>query len=270
MDSIIKKKIIKFDSSNIQEKEDLLSTERALAIFIQYADEIEPQQLSITMRTPGEDKALVLGFLYNEGIISQSKDVLKVNAVSPDEMVVLLSKFKPKDTVETDRNFVSSASCGVCGKSSIEDAMKVNFTPIKNDDIRIDSKIINNLFNKLGNSQSDFTKTGGIHAVGLFDLEGHLLETSEDIGRHNALDKMIGHAFINNTLPLSNNIVLLSGRIGYELVQKSLMAGVPILVAIGAPTSLSYDTSKKFNQTLIGFLKQSSFNIYCGEKRIGY
>jgi FdhD protein len=246
----------------------LLTTERILAIYLQYELEENPRQLSITMRTPGNDKALAIGFIFNEGIIKTYDQVEEVNFITDDEILLVIKGLRPIDDIETDRSFMSSASCGMCGKSSIEDALKVNFSSIETGDLTIDANVVKTMGEKLRSAQNNFDQTGGIHAVGLFNSHGKLLEISEDIGRHNALDKMIGEQLMTEALPMNDKILLLSGRIGYELVQKSLMAAVPILIAIGAPSSLSYDISKEYNQTLIGFLKKESFNIYTGDQRV--
>jgi len=266
--SIQKVTIQRFGNPENSEVEDLVTIERALAIFLVYADNPSPQQLSITMRTPGDDEALAIGFAFNEGILHSMADIKEVTFSSEDEITLHLHLSEPADQIKTERNFISNASCGVCGKSSIEDAMKVNFSPIPQDDISVTEKIIYGLSEKLLQAQKDFDQTGGIHAVGLYDLEGELLALSEDVGRHNALDKMIGKQVIKNNIPLNRNILLLSGRVGYELVQKSLMARIPILVAIGAPSSLCFDLAANNNLTMIGFLKKTGFNLYSGSQRI--
>jgi len=261
-DRIKKVSIEKFQLDGHQQKDDLVTIERPLAIFILYKDSISPKQLSITMRTPGEDKALALGFLYNEGIIKDLDDVKDISTNGQDEIHIHINLVESQEDIATDRNFISSAACGVCGKSSIEDAMKVNYSPLPIDEVAVNEKIIFGLGEKLLMAQKDFDQTGGIHAVGLYDLNGNLEALSEDVGRHNALDKMIGGQLLQKKLPLNKKILLLSGRVGFELVQKSLMARIPILVAIGAPSSLCYDLAKTNNLTMIGFLKAKSFNLY--------
>ncbi len=247
---------------------DVVTTESALAIYLIDKDNPVPYQLSITMRTPGEDEILALGFIFNEGIIHSMNDVATITKEMEDVIIIKLNVNYRDGSSQDKRYFLSNSSCGVCGKSSIEDAMRVRYKSISNSDLTLTKEVVFSLQEKLRINQNEFNQTGGLHAVGLFDIQGNLLAVCEDIGRHNALDKMIGQQLMKGKLPLSNSVLLLSGRIAYELVQKSLMAGVPIMVAIGAPSSLSVDISRKNNQTLVGFLKKNGFNIYSGEDRI--
>jgi len=258
-------------------EEDLVVVEEPLEIRLGYGIEAQREQvsLSVTMRTPGDDEHLSLGFLYGEGIISSSSQIASVNycnnTVEEDggENIMRVEilpeiEFKPENFT---RNFYTTSSCGVCGKASIEHIRK-NCSVIKNDGLFVSSAIISKLPETLESVQSVFKHTGGLHACGVFNIKGELLLHKEDVGRHNALDKLIGSLLISNKIPLSNNVLLLSGRISFELVQKAVRAGIPIIAAVGAPSSLSLSLAKEYGVTLIGFVKNSGFNIYCGIERI--
>jgi len=256
---------------------DLIVVEEPLEIRVGYGLEAQRQQVTITvtMRTPDDDEHLCLGFLYNEGVISSSKEVLSAkycnNNVEEDGgdnvMRVELASdigFKPNDY---KRNFYTNSSCGVCGKASIEHVKQV-CEPVANTDLKVSVKTILGLEQVLESTQDIFKHTGGLHACGLFDSHGKILLYKEDVGRHNALDKLIGSLLLSNLLPADNNILLLSGRISFELVQKAVRAGIPIIAAIGAPSSLSIALAKECGVTIIGFLKERGFNIYTGFDRI--
>lgn len=255
---------------------DTLSIEEPLEIRIGYGphDERVQKNISVTMRTPGYDLELAIGFLFTEGIISSYRDVREVyhlqcgsqkkNIVQVD----LMEGFMPH-LLQSDRNFYTSSSCGVCGKSSIQSIKTVSrFSKVDRPTINLDPEIFYQLPEKLKTAQSGFATTGGIHASGLFNIEGELVVLREDVGRHNALDKLIGSALINNILPLHRNILLLSGRASFELIQKAAMAGISIVAAIGAPSSLAVELAIEFDITLLGFLKETRFNIYNSGERI--
>lgn len=251
---------------------DIVSVEEPLEIRISYGSEAERVQknISVTMRTPGNDLDLAVGFLFTEGIISSYQNIKKVyhiekNCTVQKKNVVqvdLIENFIPH-LVQTDRNFYTTSSCGVCGKSAIESIRTVSaFKDIQNSKLKLSTAVLYQLPDKLRTGQSSFALTGGIHAAGLFTLEGELVLLQEDVGRHNALDKLIGKALAENLLPLNNYILLLSGRISFELIQKAAMAGISIVAAIGAPSSLAVELAAEFNITLLGFLKKERFNIY--------
>ncbi|RLD21225.1 MAG: formate dehydrogenase accessory sulfurtransferase FdhD [Bacteroidetes bacterium] len=262
---------------NHSNENDLVVVEEPLEIRIGYGLEKQRQQTSITvtMRTPGDDEHLCLGFLFSEGIISSASQVLSAkycqNAAEEDGgdnvMRVELSPdidFNPNDHL---RNFYANSSCGVCGKASI-DHVKQTCQPISNAKYSISKKVILNLPNILEDTQDVFKHTGGLHACGLFDTTGKLLLHKEDVGRHNALDKLVGSLVISNQVPVEEKVLMLSGRISFELVQKAINAGIAIIVAVGAPSSLSIDLAKEYGVTLVGFLKAKGFNIYTGSERI--
>ncbi|MEQ8363482.1 MAG: formate dehydrogenase accessory sulfurtransferase FdhD [Cyclobacteriaceae bacterium] len=255
---------------------DLMAVEEPLEIRIGYGALGERQQksLSVTMRTPGHDYELATGFLFTEGIIDTFDQVESikycedVGRLEEKENVVRI-ELKPEvnlDLEKLQRNFYTSSSCGVCGKSSIE-AVHVTCRKIQ-DNIKVDKKVINGLSDKLRDAQQIFEHTGGLHAVGLFDLNGKLLLTREDVGRHNAMDKIVGACLFKKEIPLSERIIMVSGRASFELVQKALRAGIPVMAAVGAPSSLAVTLAKDLGMTLMGFVRGTSFNVYCGSQRI--
>lgn len=263
------KKVNGFTSSQLS---DMLSVEEPLEIRIGYGPEKQRMQknISVTMRTPGNDLELAVGFLFTEGIISSYKDVVDVYHTDMEcssnkkniIQVELRENFTPY-LVQADRNFYTTSSCGVCGKGSIQSIRTVSpFCDLDKATLNVDIDVLYQLVAKLKAFQSDFEATGGIHASGLFTIYGDLIDLREDVGRHNALDKLIGNALISNLLPLDQHILLLSGRASFELIQKAAMAGVSIVAAIGAPSSLAVELAMEFDITLLGFLKENRFNIY--------
>ncbi|MBL4653428.1 MAG: formate dehydrogenase accessory sulfurtransferase FdhD [Flavobacteriales bacterium] len=270
------KSITKYSEGSFFESEDAIALEAPLEIRLGFGSENEREQrsISVTMRTQGNDEELSLGFLITEGIIEHAKDLLSIKhcgeVKQEEKNNIIRAELKPEINVDwkkLDRHFYTTSSCGVCGKSSIEAVRNNCLLPIKTQ-IKIQAKTILQLAEQLNNSQLIFNLTGGIHASALFDEKGTLLLIREDVGRHNALDKIIGACATKNELPLSENILLLSGRISFELVQKSAIAGIPIIAAFGAPSSLAVDLAEEMNITLIGFLKKDKFNIYTGNPRI--
>ena len=259
------------------EADDVLAVEEPLEIRIGFVDENKirkHQAISITMRTPGDDFELAVGFLFTEGIIEsqeQIKDIKhcgKIGQVGFHNTVrVDLQNDVEIDFKKLERHFYTTSSCGVCGKTSIE-ALQTNASKVENDDFLIESDLIHELPKKLLEKQSIFERTGGLHASALFDKNGKLDILREDVGRHNALDKIIGAKFLENKTQLNDKILLLSGRISFELVQKNLMAGIPIIVAVGSPSSLAVELAEEFNITLVGFVRNERFNIYTGKHRI--
>jgi FdhD protein len=223
---------------------------------------------SITMRTPGDDIALALGFLFTEGIFGDYNAIADALVVDENSVNIIPEEGHHFDVISLERNFYSTSSCGVCGKSSVEaiKAQSKYIPPVK--DIKVESVILTGLQDKLLSVQSAFEVTGGLHACALFSPEGRYLYHSEDVGRHNALDKLIGHALMAGRIPLDEHILLLSGRASFELVQKASMAGIQVIAAVGAPSSLAVDLATTNNITLVGFLKKTGFNIYSGKHRI--
>jgi FdhD protein len=273
MQSVSRTTIKKINGHTISDANDLLATEEPLEIRLEYSakDKRVVKNISVTMRTPGNDLELATGFLYTEGIVKYPADVAAVRHVKRnDENVVLVSlgDTAAPELNNLERNFYTTSSCGVCGKASIEAVKTVCNIPESFDKLRISSTLIFQLPDLLRKHQDVFEHTGGLHGCALFDVNGTLLLSREDVGRHNALDKLIGSAFNSGILPLDNHILLLSGRASFELVQKAIMAGIKIVAAVGAPSSLAAITAEEWGMTLIGFLRGERFNIYSGAERI--
>jgi FdhD protein len=223
--------------------------------------------LATTMRTPGHDEELAAGFLVSEAIVRARDEIAQISA-DRDNRVIIDLKDGVKLKLNSTRRFGTiSSSCGLCGKTSIE-AIRQNFPAITSKEIRVDIETLLSLPEKLRNAQRDFARTGGIHAAGIFDVDGELKVAREDIGRHNAVDKTIGRAFLDGLLPLSGHLLLVSGRASFEIVQKALAAGIPIVAAVSAPSTLAVSFARESNQTLIGFLRLPSFNIYTHVERV--
>ena len=273
--------ILKASFDNFEEKSDLVVVEEPLEIRLGYGsiDDRQQSSVSVTMRTPTHDFELALGFLYSEGIITSYNQILSVrycvDAGKQATENIVRVELKPEVVFNAQmlqRNFYATSSCGVCGKASIEaidnmtcdipkqalelNALKVNYT------------YIIGLVDIMNEHQSVFEYTGGLHAAALFDAAGNLILLREDVGRHNALDKLIGNALTQDLLPLKNKVLLMSSRASFELIQKVVMANLPIIVTIGAPSSLAIQTAEQFGVTLIGFLRNERFNIYTGKERI--
>ena len=223
--------------------------------------------LATTMRTPGHDEELAAGFLVSEAVIHKREELAEISVVHSNVVIVNLATAMKLKLNSMQRFGTISSSCGLCGKTSIE-AIRQNFPPIRSKKIRIDIETLLSLPEKLRDAQSDFARTGGIHAAGIFDTDGGLKIIREDIGRHNALDKAIGRALLDGSLPLDGHLLLVSGRASFEIVQKALAAGIPIVAAVSAPSTLAVNFARESNQTLIGFLRPPSFNIYSHIERI--
>ncbi len=251
---------------------DDVSVEEPLEIRVLYRDgsTAVSKNISVTMRTPGNDAELAAGFLFTEGIISSQNQIKnienqqsKCTTDAQNVIVVELKDHLTPNLMNADRNFYTTSSCGVCGKGSIEAIRTVSiFKEHEREFSKIELHVLYQLSEKLRSFQNNFSATGGIHASGIFDMAGNLLALREDVGRHNALDKLIGYALSSNLLPLKNHILLLSGRASFELIQKAAMAGITAVAAIGAPSSLAVDLAKEFDMTLLGFLRDNRFNIY--------
>jgi FdhD protein len=268
--SILTVPIQRIDGSAAAPVQDLLAIEEPLEI------RLGETPVSITMRTPGHDFELAAGFLFTEGIIQNSQQIQRIrhsesNAnprQAANSVTVDLAPDVSLDFDRLKRHFYTTSSCGVCGKASI-DALKAQGCPMLSQGTMIvDSTVIHRLPEALRREQEVFERTGGLHAAALFDLEGNLILLREDVGRHNAVDKLIGAELLRGHMPLSNQLLLVSGRASFELVQKALMAGIPILAAVGAPSSLAVETALRFNMTLLGFVRDGRFNIYSGASRI--
>ena len=274
----IKYNITKLKGSNRQEVQDSISVEEPLEMSLKFKikDKWNTENISITMRTPGNDEDLISGFLYNERIIENINEIEKVEKKGEivgdynlqNKIEATINNTKILDIGKIKRNFVTNSSCGVCGKTSL-DSIEV----LKNNKVDLSfSKINYNIISKspeyLQSNQSEFSKTGGIHASALIDNKGKVIAIREDVGRHNALDKLIGHGLKNKIIEPINQFIACSGRLNFELVQKALMSNIGLMAGVGAPTSLAIDLAKRFDMTLVGFVKSDGFNIYSNKERI--
>lgn len=257
---------------------DALAVEEPLEIRLEYGPvcDRKAENVSVTMRTPGHDAELAVGFLFTEGIVQNQRDIAGVAhcfiacAENKENVIQVSLKEGVLPNLQTaSRNFYTTSSCGVCGKGSIKAIRTVSaFTGECDRNASITSELLYQLPDKLRRHQEIFANTGGLHAAALFDTNGELLAVREDVGRHNGLDKLIGRALKENWLPLDKCVLLLSGRASFELVQKAAMAGVRIIAAVGAPSSLAVELALEFNITLVGFLRRRRFNIYNAAHRI--
>jgi FdhD protein len=253
-----------------EDTHDLLAVEEPLEIQLDYtlSGQTTHKSLSVTMRTPGHDEELALGFLFTEGIIRSEDQVNAITSPSENTITVQLKENVIPFLQSADRNFYTTSSCGVCGKSSI-DAIRISSAhqdPANG--IDVDTTRLYGLHERLRGAQDIFQSTGGLHACALFDQDANLVLLREDVGRHNALDKVIGASLRKMSFPLSDTILLLSGRASFELIQKASMAGIKMVAAIGAPSSLAVNLAEEFDMTLIGFLRGNRLNIYSGAQRI--
>ena len=274
----IKYNITRLKDSNTEEIKDFVSIEEPLEINLRFKinGNWKVENLSITMRTPGNDEDLIAGFLYNERIVENFSDIEKIEKQGEEvgdyniqnKIIATINSNKNIDIGKLKRNFIANSSCGVCGKTSL-DTIEV----IKNDKLnlsypKINRKIILESPKLLMSEQSEFSKTGGIHASSLINDKGEVIATREDVGRHNALDKLIGYAHKKKLIDNHSQFIACSGRLNFELVQKGLMSNIGLMAGVGAPTSLAIDLAKRFDMTLLGFVKNSSFNIYNNKERI--
>jgi FdhD protein len=265
-------RIRKISNDQLSDVEDQLAVEEPLEIQLEHGSaEIRLRKnISVTMRTPGSDPELAAGFLFTEGIISNKNQILFIEQESFDKNRVLVALQQNMNPAlqKTERNFYTSSSCGVCGKSGIDAIKTVSAYTNEPDTICVNAGLFYSIHAIVRERQTIFDSTGGLHASALFDILGNFIMLREDVGRHNALDKLIGASLLSGQLPLSNAILLLSGRASFELIQKASMAGIKIIAAVGAPSSLAVESAKENGITLIGFLRNERFNIYSGEQRI--
>ena len=271
-------KVFKFKSENLDDFNDHISIEEPVEIIIKYKDkEIWVEKtISVTMRTPGDDEDLVRGFLFNEKIIEKIDYIEKIELTGKtseqyglkNKIIVTINNSDNIDVDKIKRNFLTNSSCGVCGKSSLDALEIIKKDKILKSNPKISKEVLMSSPKKLRQNQSEFSKTGGIHASGLFSAQGDIVAIKEDVGRHNALDKLIGYALKENLLDNTSQFLACSGRLNFDLVQKALMANIGILIGVGAPTSLAIDLANKFDMTLVGFVKEDSFNIYSNKDRI--
>jgi len=269
---------IKYKENKSLAVDDLVSIEEPLEMTVRYKKNKEwiNDSISITMRTPKNDEDLIVGLLFCEGIISKTSEIEKIEFLGDkvgkfdlkNKIQITLNNGENLDIKHLRRNFLTNSSCGVCGKTSMDSLEIICKKKINKNIPKIKKSLITKIPDLLRKSQSEFSKTGGIHASALFNKDGKALIIKEDVGRHNALDKVIGYSLRNSIFDDKNQFIACSGRLSFELVQKTLIANIGLLIGVGAPTSLAVDLAKRFDMTLIGFVKPDSFNIYCGENRI--
>ena len=271
-------KVLKFRSNNSKEVDDQISIEEPLELVIKYEDKEKwvENTISITMRTPGDDEDLVRGFLFNERVIEKIDYIENIELAGDpvgqyklrNKAVVTINNSENIDIDKIKRNFLTNSSCGVCGKTSLDSLEIIKKDKILKSIPKIKHNVIMKSPNMLRENQSEFSKTGGIHASGLFNASGEIIAVKEDVGRHNALDKLIGFVLKKKLLDNNSQFLTCSGRLNFDLVQKALMANIGVLIGVGAPTSLAIDLANKFDMTLVGFVKEDSFNIYSNNERI--
>ena len=274
----IKYKVIKLKNNNTEEIKDSVSIEEPLEMILKFkkSGNWQTENISITMRTPGNDEDLIAGFLYNEKIVDNIEQIKKIEKKGEivgdynlqNKIEATINDIKNIDIGKLKRNFLTNSSCGVCGKTSLDSLEIIKSNKLDLSFPKINKKIILNSPKLLINEQSEFSKTGGIHASALIDKTGKVIATREDVGRHNALDKLIGHVQKNKLIDNHSQFIACSGRLNFELIQKGLMSNIGIMAGVGAPTSLAVDLAKRFGMTLLGFVKKESFNIYTNKERI--
>jgi len=255
---------------SVEERTDTLAIEEPLEIRIAFGPRAKREQktIAVTMRTPGHDADLAAGFLHGEGLLTDPDDV---DGIVPCAANVLRVELRPgvaPNLAMLERHVYTTSSCGVCGKASLEAVESICRAPAVPPGSVVNADVIHSLPAKLRSMQEAFSRTGGLHACALFDVAGELLEIREDVGRHNAADKLLGAEFRAGRLPLADCILFVSGRASFELVQKAAAAGVPIFAAVGAPSSLAVDLAQRFGITLLGFVREGRFNVYCGAERL--
>lgn len=249
----------------------VLSDEDRLAVEEPLEIRLGKQAISVTMRTPGHDRELASGFLFTEGIIAGSDDITEIAGPVrrvPNVVSVKLRRGLRFDRNRLTRHFYTSSSCGVCGKTALQ-AIRVRAEPITSD-LRVPLSLLYSLPERLREEQQTFEETGGLHAAAVFDHNGYLVYLHEDVGRHNAVDKVVGAALLERKLPLDRHILMVSGRTSFEIMQKALIARIPIIAAVSAPSSLAVSLAREFGQTLVGFLRGQSCNLYSGRERIEF
>jgi FdhD protein len=267
-------RVLRFEDDAAVERTDHLATEEPLEIRLRAG--AATRTLAVTMRTPGADFELAAGFLHGEGILADRAALRHIRYCTDPEVdaaqqynVVTVELVAPvlPDLRGLDRHFFTSSSCGVCGKAGLESLEASGCAPLP-PGLAVPATVLHDLPERLKAAQGIFEATGGLHAAGLFTAEGELLCAREDVGRHNAVDKVVGWALLEGKLPLSSSILVVSGRVSYEIVQKGLAAGVPVVCAVSAPSSLAVDVAKRFGMTLVGFLRDGRFNVYAGADRV--
>jgi len=265
---------LRVSADGVSWREDAVATEEALQIQLAYEGRAGlpvTKNIAITMRTPGQDRELAVGFLFTEGILRSPADLAGAEP-APDArgatLRVTLAPGVAVDVSTLERNFYVTSSCGVCGKASLEAVRLTSRGALDPDRPQLDRGTVLRLPAALREAQTVFDQTGGLHGAALFDGRGSLLAVREDVGRHNAVDKLIGSQFLAGQVPLQDRVLLVSGRASFELMQKAVMAGIPVLAAVGAPSSLAVDVARQHGATLLGFVRDGRFNVYAGAQRI--
>ena len=249
---------------------DMLAIEEPLEIRLQWDERGEPRltTVAVTMRTPGGDAELAAGFLFTEGILRDRGQIVELRSCRAGSVRVVLAPAARVDLSRLERHSYTSSSCGMCGKTSAAALRITSAFPLQDRWPRVEEALIRSLPGRLRRAQEGFDVTGGLHASALFDLEGRLIVSREDVGRHNALDKVIGAELLAGRIPAHERILIVSGRLSFELIQKALMAGIPIVAAIGAPSSLAVEVARETGMTLLGFVRSERFNVYSGGARV--
>ena len=258
--------VLRYDDGRMESAADDLAPEEPLEI------RVRGRPVSVTMRTPGHDEELAVGFLLTEGLVRRREDVLRVEPCGRNEegnlLNVVLAPEVHVDFERLTRHVFASSSCGLCGKATI-DAVRGTFPRIESD-VTVDAEVLVRLPDAMRAAQTAFDRTGGVHAAALFDAEGNLIVAREDVGRHNAVDKVLGFALLRRLVPLQRHVLLVSGRASFEIMQKALAAQVPIVAAVSAPSSLAAEFAEESGQTLVGFLRGRRMNVYAGAGRIAF
>ncbi len=267
----VRRRVLRVQDGGADHQADLLAAEEPMEIRVQ------GRPLAVTMRTPGHDFELAAGFLVSEGVLRAPEDLTGIRycaGATPGAGntfnivdVGLAPGVAPPD-VSLERNFYTTSSCGLCGKATLDAVRTTAVWPVRDDPLRLDAALVSTLPERLRAAQSVFDSTGGLHAAGLYTADGVALVVREDVGRHNAVDKVIGHALLEGMLPARRTVLVVSGRASFELVQKALMAGIPMLAAVSAPSSLAVELAADNGLTLVGFLRGDSMNIYAGAERV--
>ena len=275
--STVRRRVLQARENGATSRSDSVAVEEPLEIRLHPPNGVPFIRISVTMRTPGHDFELAAGFLRTEGLL-RGPDEVRAISYCTDSSVdgaqqynivnVALRAGVSYDAERLRRNFYTTSSCGVCGKASIEAIQVGGIASLAGDDFTVDEETLAGLGDALRGAQRIFAKTGGLHAAGLFDRAGRLLVLREDVGRHNAVDKLIGHAFLARQLPLRGRLLMVSGRASFEIVQKAAAAGVPVIAAVSAPSSLACDAAEAFGMTLLGFVRGPQFTVYTGERRV--
>lgn len=267
----VRRRVLRYRDGVVDHRPDALAAEEPMEI------RVNGRPLTVTMRTPGSDFDLAVGFLVSEGVVHRASDVIAVRYCAGatadgsntyNVVDVQLAGNVPPPDASLERNFYTTSSCGLCGKASLEAVRTVSAWSVEDDPLRVSPDVVVSLPDRLRAAQKVFDSTGGLHAAGLFSSAGELLTLREDVGRHNAVDKVVGDSVLNGRLPLRDSILMVSGRASFELVQKAVMAGIPMLAAVSAPSSLAVDLAEDNGLTLVGFLRGNSMNVYTGAERL--